>query len=205
MKQHLWKSLLPIGLCFLISFETLPVHAQDLPPARIAIVVVEGEGVVSSVRQRLAHDPVIRVEDDDHRPIAGATVTFALPLSGASGQFRDGGKTLTQVTDKTGQAAAHGIQTNDFPGTLQIYVTASYRSLRARALINQTIEGVAPVSKNPDFQTVKSSGGGKWKWVLLGVAAGAGAGAGIYFGRHGSGSPSPISISAGTVAFGSPR
>ncbi len=203
MKQHLWKSLLPVGLCFLISFDSFSVNAQSLP-ARISIVVLEGEGVVSSARQRLAHDPLIRVEDDDHRPIAGATVVFALPLSGASGQFRDGAKTLTMITDKAGEAAAHGIQTNDMPGTLQIYVTASYRSLRARALINQTIEGVAPISKNPDFRSVKSSGGGKWKWVLLAVGAGAGAGAGVYFGRHG-GSPSPISISAGTVAFGSPR
>ncbi len=203
MKQHLWKSILPLGLTFLISFPALPVYAQNLP-ARIEIVVVEGQGVVSGARQRLAHDPVIRVEDDDHRSIVGATVSFALPLSGASGEFLNGSKTLTVITDKSGQAAAHGIRTNDVPGTLQIYVTATYRTLRARALINQVIEGVPPAARTPDFRTVKSSGGGKWKWVLLGIAAGGGAGAGIYFGTHG-GSPSPISINAGSVAFGSPR
>jgi len=136
--------------------------------------------------------------------VAGATVSFALPLSGASGEFLNGSKTLTVVTDKSGQAAAHGVRTNDVPGTLQFYVTATYRNLRARALINQTIEGVPPAAKTPDFRTVKSSGSGKWKWVLLGIAAGGGAGAGIYFGTRG-GAPSPISISAGSVAFGSPR
>jgi hypothetical protein len=202
MKQNLWKSILPLGLILLISFPSSPAYGQNLP-ARIEIVVVEGQGVVSGVRQRLAHDPVVRVEDDDHRPVAGATVSFALPLSGASGAFLNGSKTLTVVTDKSGQAAAHGVRTNDVPGTLQFYVTATYRSMRARALINQTIEGPAPVNRNPDLRSSKS-GSGKWKWVLLGIAAGGGAGAGIYFGTHG-GSPSPISISAGTVSFGSPR
>jgi len=203
MKQHLWKSILPLGLSFLITLQASPVYAQNLP-ARIEIVVVEGQGVVSGARQRLAHDPVVRVEDDDHRPVAGATVSFALPLSGASGEFLNGSKTLTVVTDKSGQAAAHGVRTNDVPGTLQFYVTATYRNLRARALINQTIEGVPPAAKTPDFRTVKSSSSGKWKWVLLGIAAGGGTGAGIYFGTRG-GAPSPISISAGSVAFGSPR
>ena len=204
MKHHLLKSLLPLGLCFLISFDwLLPAALAQSLPARINIVVVEGEGATSSVRQRVSHDPVVRIEDDDYRPITGAVVVFALPVSGTSGEFSNGAKTLTLVTDKSGLAAAHGLKTNEVPGKLQIYVTASYHTLRSRTLINQLVEA-APGTKvrGPELQTSKS--GGKWKWVLLGVAAAGGAGAGVYYGTH-TASSSPVSISTGTVVFGSPR
>jgi len=203
MKHHLWKSFLPLGLCFLISFDWIPAALAQSLPARINIVVVEGEGATSTVRQRVSHDPVVMIEDDDHRPITGAVVVFALPVSGTSGEFSNGSKNLTLVTDKSGQAAAHGLKTNEIPGKLQIYVTASYHTLRARTLINQLVEA-APGTKTrtPELQTSKS--GGKWKWVLLGVAAAGGAGAGVYYGTRTT-SSSPVSISTGTVVFGSPR
>lgn len=199
MKHHL-----PLALCFFITFDWLiPTTIAQTLPARIAIVVVEGEGVTSPVRQRVSQDPVVRVEDDDHHPLTGAVVVFALPVSGTSGEFANGSKTLTLVTDKSGLAEAHGLKTNEIPGKLQIYVTASYHTLRARTLINQIVEA-APGTKvpNPDLRASKS--GSKWKWILLGVAAAGGAGAGVYLGTRGSGS-SPVSISAGTVVFGSPR
>ena len=204
MKHNLWNSSLPLALCFLITFNwLLPQSLAQSLPVRIDIIVVEGEGATSSTRQRVSQDPVVRVEDDDHHPLTGAAVVFALPVSGTSGEFANGSKTLTLVTDKSGLAAAHGLKTNEIPGKLQIYVTASYHTLRARTLINQLVEA-APGAKvrTPDLQTSKS--GSKWKWVLLGVAAAGGAGAGVYFGTRGSGS-SPVSISTGTVVFGSPR
>ncbi len=204
MNHYLRNSLLLQALCIWILFNSLlpPSMAQTLP-ARISIVVVEGEGATSHTQQRVTQDPVVRVEDDDHQPIAGAAVVFALPVSGTSGEFANGTKTLTLVTDKNGLAAAHGIKTNDVPGKLQIYVTASFHTLRTRALVNQNVEA-APGAKTrtPDLQTSKS--GGKWKWVLLGIVAAGGAGAGVYFGTH-NGSASPVSISAGSVAFGSPH
>jgi len=195
MMKHFWNSLLPLGLCF-------SLFAQGLP-ARIDIVVVEGEGAAGNTGQRLSHDPVVRVEDDDHRPVAGATVAFALPVSGTSGEFSNGSKTLTVVTDKDGLAAIHGLKVNEVPGKLQIYVTASYHGLRARALINQSVEA-APGARPPSPVLRSSKSGGKWKWVLVGVVAAAGAGAGAYFATRNSGS-SPIAIGTGTVVFGSPR
>jgi len=205
MNCYLWKSLLPLGLSLSLCVEgSLTQAFAQTTPAGIEIVVVEGEGATSSVRQRVSQDPVVRVEDDDHQPVAGAVVTFALPVSGASGEFANGSKTLTLVTEKNGVAAAHGLKTNDIPGKLQIYVTASYRGQRARVLINQTVEA-PPGVKVPTKEHTASSGG-KWKWILLGIAAGGGAGAAVYFKSHNStAAPSPISISAGTIAFGSPR
>jgi len=126
-----------------------------------------------------------------------------LPLSGASGEFPNGSKTLTMVTDQNGIAAARAIRTNGVPGKLQIYVTAAYRGLRARTLINM-VSVVPPGAKAaPDSQTAKSRG--NWKWILLGIAAAGGAGAAAYLYANRSSSNSPISISAGSVVFGNPR
>jgi len=204
MKHHLLKSLLPLSLCFLIYWDGLSTaaHAQAQSlPARIDIVVVEGEGVTTGARQRLTHDPVVRIEDDDHRPVAGAAVVFALPVSGTTGEFSNGSKTLTVITDKDGLASAHGLKTNDVPGKLQIYVTASIHGLRAKGLINQFVEAAAG-AKPQTSELPAAKGSHKWKWALLGIAAAGGAG--IYFGRHTS-SPSPISVSTGVVVFGSPH
>ena len=199
MSRNLVKSLLPLALCCSLYLDT--AGAQNVP-AHINIVVVEGEGASNSVRQRVARDPVVQVEDDDHRPVVGAIVVFALPVSGASGEFFNGARNLTVLTDDNGRAAARGLKTNDTPGKLQIYVTASYRGLRARLLINQVVEDASGAkTRVPEYHAAKS--GGKWKWVLLGIAASGGAGAGYYFATHSS--SNPISITTGTAAFGSPR
>src|SRR5580693_4196404 len=141
MRKYFWDCLLPLGLCLSLTVgELLPAAlAQDVTP-RIDIVVVEGEGATINVRQRATKDPVVRVEDDDHRPVPNVVVVFTLPLSGASGDFANGSKTLTVVTDSGGLAAARGIRANDVAGTLQIYVTASFHGLRARNFINLVVE-----------------------------------------------------------------
>jgi len=203
IKSPFGSCWLPVGLCFFISLDGLPPATAQNLPAQINIVVVAGEGATSPVRQRVSQDPAVRIEDDDHHPVAGVSVVFAVPVSGTSGEFINGAKALAVVTDKTGVATAHGLKTNEMPGKLQIYVTASFHGLRARALINQIVEGV-PGAPVPVQHTAKSSG--KWKWVLLGVAAAGGAAAGIYFGTHHSSSSNPpISIGTGTVVFGSPQ
>jgi hypothetical protein len=205
MRQRLPKYLMPFGICFSICCQgwVSTARAQSIP-THIDIIVVEGEGATSPPRQRLSHDPVVRVEDDDHRPVSGAAVVFVLPVAGASGEFEGGSKNLTVITDSNGLAAARGIRTNQVPGKLQIYVTASYRGLRTRGLINQVIEATpgSPAASKQEIQASKP--GGKWKWVLLTVAAAGGAGAGVYYGTRNSTS-SPVSISTGTVVFGSPR
>jgi hypothetical protein len=203
IKHYLGNSWLPVALCFLILFDGMPPAFSQSLPTRINIVVAAGDGTTTPVRRRVAQDPAVRIEDDDQQPVAGVTVVFALPVSGTSGEFVNGSKTLTVVTDKAGLATAHGLKTNEIPGTLQIYVNASFNGLRARALINQTVEGVpgAPIQAQ---HPTKSSG--TWKWVLLGVAAAGGAAAGIYFGtRSSSSSNSAITIGTGTVVFGSPQ
>ena len=197
------KNLLALGLCVLIASPVMtPAACAQTLPARIQLVVVEGEGVINDVHQRTARNLVVKVEDDDHRPVPGASVVFALPISDASGEFPNGSRNLTAVTNQDGLAVAHGLRTNQVPGKVQIYVTASYRGLGAKALITQFIQGAPASVKTPELQTHKS--GGKWKWIALGVIVAGGAGAGIYFGTRNT-SSSPISITTGSVVFGSPR
>lgn len=202
MTRYLGNSLLPLGLSILISLDGLsPAAIAQNFPVRIDILVVGGEGATSQARQRVTQDPAVRIEDDDHRPVPGVPVVFALPISGTSGEFANGAKTLAVLTDESGLATARGLRTNDVPGKLQIYVTASFHGLRARTLINQIVEGT-PGAPPPVAHHAKSSG--KWKWVLLGIAAAGGAAAGVYFGTRAS-SSTPVSIGTGTVVFGSPQ
>jgi hypothetical protein len=188
-------------LVMALTSATPLARAQNVP-ARISLTVIEGEGATTGIRQRVARDPVVKVEDDDHRPVSGAAVVFALPVSGASGEFMNGSKTLTVTTDPDGLATAHALKTNEVSGKLQIYVTAAYHGLRARTLINQFVAASPGArAKTPELKTSKS--GSKWKWVVLGVAAAGGTCAGVYYGTHNN--TSPVSISTGTVVFGSPR
>jgi hypothetical protein len=196
------QSVFLFRVCFSFLFLwACSALAQNLP-AHIEIVTVEGEGATSKARQRVSREPAVRVEDDDHRPIPGAAVVFALPVSGSSGEFLNGSKTLTTVTDKDGVATASGLRTNQVPGRMQIYVTGSYRGLRAKTLITQFIEAEPGANgKAPEIRASKS----KWKWVVLGAVAAGGAGAGAYFAQQRSASSSPMSITTGSVVFGNPR
>ena len=65
----------------------LPAQAQA---GQLNLVIVEGEGAINNIRQRTAREPIVQVEDENHRPVAGAAVVFALPSNGASGVFANG-------------------------------------------------------------------------------------------------------------------
>jgi len=80
---------LAILLCILIACPAL--QAQSLP-TELNLVVIEGEGATNNVRQRVARDPLVRVEDENHKPVAGAAVVFTLPTEGATGEFGNGAK-----------------------------------------------------------------------------------------------------------------
>jgi hypothetical protein len=195
------------GLFLGVSIGPLtPVMSAQNAPARIEIVIVEGEGVVNQAQRPVARNLSVRVEDDDHRPVAGASVVFALPVNGPSGTFVNGSTNLTVITDASGMAVARGLRTNQTPGKLEIYINASHRGLRAKALITQSIAG-APGAPARQPEVRSRSGGSKWKWVALSVVAAGGAAGGIYYynQQQRSSSNSAISVTAGSVVFGSPR
>ncbi len=119
-----------------------PVQGQTPPattaPREINILILEGEGAINNVRQRVAREAMVQVEDENHKPVAAAAVTFFMPGDGASGVFTNGSRSITVLTDSEGKAAVRGIHLNKVQGKLQMRVQANYQGLTNNAVITQT-------------------------------------------------------------------
>lgn len=170
---------------------------QNAPAPMLNIVIVEGEGTLNNVKQRVNREPIVEVEDENHKPVAGAAVIFFLPTSGPSGTFANGSQTLTVTTDSIGRAAATGIHPNHLTGKMQIRVTASANGLSANAVITQTNILGASVGRGLSTPAKLAIIGG----IAVGIAAG------VYFGIRGSsnGPTTGITITPGTPTVGAPQ
>jgi hypothetical protein len=197
-------------LGFLVAgFLTLPcvpaVFAQA-PAHTLNLVIVEGDGAINNIRQRTAREPVVQVEDENHKPVAGAAVIFLLPEHGAGGTFADGSHSLTVISNSQGRASAHGIHLNSVQGQFQIGVTASYNGMTATATISQSIAvGVAGGAGGAGAGV--AAGLSAKAIVIIVVAAAAAAGGAAYAATHTGGS-SPAAtgttITPGTGTVGPP-
>ncbi len=103
----------------------------------LRITVVAGEGASHKINQKVSVDPVVQVQDENGKPIEGASVIFSLPSQGPGGTFDNASKTLTVATDPQGRAAAHGIQANRLRGAFDIQVAASYQGRSGTVAIAQ--------------------------------------------------------------------
>jgi hypothetical protein len=203
--RHLVKPL-AVGLCLLVALPFEGLAQQDGPiPTQLNIVIVEGEGATSQTHERVSPEPLIRVEDENHKPISGASIVFILPTEGATGEFANGSKTLTIMTDDRGQAAGKGLRVNQYPGKIPIHVTASYKGLSARTIF--TMESVLPPgAKAPPPPKI---GGSRKLIVILVIVGAVAAGGAVYLLEHKSSSnsstsngPTPIGITPGTGTIG---
>ncbi len=176
--------------------------AQTQSPS-LHIVVLEGEGAINNVAQHRAKDPVVRVLDGNDAPVVGASVTFMLPDSGASGEFGGGVRTLTILSDEKGEAAGRGLVPNQSAGRFQIRVVASSRGEMADAVINQT--NAEPASARSRSKKI---------WLIAVIGGGAAAGAALAARGGGSSgnptqpppnNPPAIVIATGTPSFQPPH
>jgi len=209
------SSWVVISLC--LSGVAPKAAAQDAV-SRIEIEVVAGEGAAASAGQRVAVVPSVRIVDQSKGPVRGAVVVFNLPVSGTTGEFSNGAKNLSVLTDQGGTAMALGLRANNVPGRLQILVTASYRGLNARGFLNQTVQGTGRASAS---QGGGGGGGGghTGRWIaIIAVIGGAAAGGAIAAthkgggsssvsggGGGGGGTPTPIGITPGTGTVAPPH
>lgn len=201
---------LAVLVAALLAIETCapPLTAQEpaaqqpgTPGPKLNIVILEGEGAVDNIRQRVSREPIVQVEDENHKPIAGAAVTFLLPNQGAGGVFANGSHSLTVLTDAQGHAAATGIRMNNVAGKVQIHVSASYQGRTASTTISQT-------------SVVAAGAAISAKLLIILLLAGAGAAGGVVAATHGGGGGSgntaviqagtPIVITPGTPTVGGP-
>ena len=170
---------------------------------KLNIEIVEGEGAVNNIRQRMAREPMVQVTDENRKPIAGAAVVFMLPNQGAGGAFANGAKTLTTLTDSNGNAVARGLQANRLSGQYQIKVTASHNGQSATKNINMTNAAVAGGAV---------ASGLTLKWLLIAAAAGGAVVAGAVAANSGGGGGGggatprpPTTVTPGTPSVGGPQ
>jgi hypothetical protein len=179
----------------------LPAQTPAAPtaPTQINILILEGEGAINNVRQRVTREAMVQVEDENHKPVAGAAVTFFLPGDGPSGVFSNGSRSITVLTDAQGKAAARGIKINKAQGKLQIRVQASYQGLTNNALITQTNVAAAAAAAGGAIS-------GKLLAIILAAAAG-GVVAGVVVANSGGGGnpPAAVVVVPGTPTVGPPK
>jgi len=176
-------------------------QAQNAAPM-LNIVIVECEGAINNIRQRTAREPIVQVEDENHKPVAGAAVIFAISNDGAGGSFAGGTHTLSVVTDAQGRAVARGFHPNNVQGNYEIHVTASHNGQTANANITETNAVAAGAAT-----TAAAAGiSGKLIAVIVVVAA-AGAAGGAYAATHGGATPtnSAVTITPGSGLVGPPK
>jgi hypothetical protein len=166
------------------------------------LVVLEGEGATNNIRQRTAREPIVQVEDENHKPVAGAIVVFTLPSNGAGGTFANGARTLSMVSDSKGQAVARGFHPNGSKGQFQIRVSATFQGLVAAS--------IAIHQSNAVLATSGAASGGVSATVIAVIAVIAAAGAGgAYYATHNGGgttvTPTSTTIAAGAATVGPPR
>lgn len=214
-----FRTALSIALCaaliLLSPAGALAQQAAGQTTAVLNIVIVEGEGAVNNIRQRVAREPIVRIEDENHKPVAGATVVFLLPSDGASGSFPGTQNMLTVQTNQNGEAIARGLRPNNVAGDFTIRVTASYQGTTATAVIGQTnaLLGAA-AGAGAGAGAATAAGLSAKVLAIIGIAAAAAVGGGVYAATRGdsggsSGQPgapprTPTSISIGSPSVGAP-
>jgi hypothetical protein len=187
--------LLAAPLAWLLALGNTPGLAQEPAGRKLNIIVIEGDGAINNIRRRTAREPIVQVEDENRRPVAGATVTFLLPGDGPGAALRDGSRSFTAITGPDGRAVLRGLRPNSTPGEFQIQVNASYQGITGSAVITQTNAAAA----------AGAAISGKLI-AILAVAGGAAAAGGIVAATRGGNdtttAPAPVIITPGTPSVG---
>jgi hypothetical protein len=199
-----------LKLAVLLVPMCLALAGQEAQAPRLSIVIVEGEGAINNVKLRTSRETIVEVQDENHRPVAGAAVVFLLPNDGPGGAFVGGSKSATVVTDSAGRTTMPSFQPNQASGNFQIRVNASSGGRQASVTISQS-NGVAAAGAGGAAAHAGLSG--KAIGIIVAVAAAGAVGAAVGLkGKSNSspGTPTPTSptgtISAGASAtFGPPQ
>src|SRR5207244_11342833 len=104
----------------------------------------------NTLRQGTPGEPIVQVEDENHKPVAGAIVVFTLPSNGAGGTFANGARTLSMVSDSKGQAVARGFRPNGSKGQFQIRVSATFQGLVAASIAIHQTNAVLTASRSEE-------------------------------------------------------
>jgi hypothetical protein len=189
--------IISIGVLFLCGTD----KAQTV--GWLKIRVLEGEGALNNIRNRVGRDVEVEVVDERDRLVEGAQVSVVLPMDGASGTFAANEREYSTTTDARGRAATRGFKPNTVEGRFNIKVTAAFKGREGTAVVAQTNTLAGGVAADRHSR----------KLVIIGLLAGAGVG-GAVIATHGRGSsasvsglppPPSISLSVGGIFVAGPR
>ncbi len=129
-------------LCWL----ALPAFAQanlaqgrTPAPKLLTIEILEGEAELNDVRARTAREPIVQINDENHKPVAGALVLFSIQSGGGQPAATFSGlANYATRTDAQGRAVAHGFAPTKHVGNFQIQVQALYAGVSTVADIHET-------------------------------------------------------------------
>jgi hypothetical protein len=187
------------------------LFAQTGQP-RLIIEVIEGEGAINNTRQRTSRETIVEVQDENHRPVAGASVAFLLPGEGPGGAFAGRVKSVVITANDLGRARMPKLQPNQLTGKFQIRVNASVGGRQGATTISQS-NTAASAAASSSTAAVHAGISGKAIGIIVAIAAAGAAGAAVGLsGGKGNTSiaatplPPSASIAAGSgVALGPPH
>jgi len=195
-----WISLV---LTLVLLWPWAAAAQQPAPPAGedLKIVVIAGEGGKNDIVAKYAEELVVKVVDGSNSPIAGAEVSFQLPMAGPSGKFSDWLNIHRTRTDAEGIAKTRSMIPNDEAGNFNIKVTAQHGLKTATTVIAQT-----NVREGREVSQGKSR---KRLWIALGVIGVAAIAGGIAASGNGdsvaAAASKPVVIAPGPIVVGGPR
>lgn len=141
---HALRTLSGLIVCCTLTMGS-PVSAQSATsavasaaPKALIISILEGEGDLNDVRARTAREPIVQVEDENHKPVAGALVLFAIPGNGTVSASFSGLSQLTVRTGADGRAVGRGYRVTSHTGNFEIQVVATVAAVKAEIFIHQT-------------------------------------------------------------------
>jgi hypothetical protein len=111
---------------------------QSVAPIATSIAAVGGTPQSATVNTAFVQTLQAVVLDASNQPVQNATVTFALPVSGASAAFSGGGITATAMTNVQGIAVSPTLMANATAGNYQ--AQASVSGVTEKALFDLTNE-----------------------------------------------------------------
>ena len=137
--------------------------------SHLIITVLDGEGALNNVTSRVAREPVVQVEDENHKKVEGAYVKFTLPATGP-GAVGTAGNVITVVTDASGIARLKGLKTNKDAGPWEILVEVAFQGSTAQTVIHQSNTTAVATGAGASGAVIAAN----TKALIIGVAVAAG-------------------------------
>ncbi len=124
---------------------TLTIADTDAPAS---ITITGGNNQSVDTSQAFGSPLTVQVEDADGNPVAGVSVTFTAPASGASAVFSTTTNTITVTTDSSGDASTGSFSANATPGMNYTVTATASGGTSPSTNFTLTNQSVAPTANN---------------------------------------------------------